>query len=270
MSRRSRRKASPLKDMLSFGGKTILITGAASGIGRATAARFDEAGGRLLLVDRDQRGLEGTLALLTGEGHQLHALDLQHKADIDQFWDELPANALPDILVNNAGIYLMKDFLKVDEPFLQRTLDVNQNSTFWMCQHFIRLRGKRGGIIVNTSSVEALLPFKQDMVHYSISKAGVISLTRSLARDYGAQGFRTNVVIPGGISTSGTMALVKNAIFRVKLDLAKTGYDFQQRLANGRWGVADDVAKVVVFLASDLASYVQGAAVPVDGGFLSS
>jgi NAD(P)-dependent dehydrogenase (short-subunit alcohol dehydrogenase family) len=259
-----------LNDILSFTSKTVLITGAASGIGRAIATRFDEAGARLLLLDRDRGGLDATLAALTGSGHEVHELDLEHKAGIDLFWEGLSPTSLPDILVNNAGIYPMKDFLRLDEAFLQRTLNINQNSTLWMCQQFISRRAKRGGIIVNTSSVEAILPFKKDMVHYSMSKAGVISLTRSLARDYGARGFRTNVVIPGGITTSGTMALVKNAILRFKFDLAKTGYDFQQRLANGRWGNADDVAKVVLFLASDLASYVQGAAIPVDGGFLSS
>ena len=270
MKTRARRKTVPLGDMMSFTGKSVLISGAASGIGRAIAARFDEGGARLMLVDRDAAGLQHTLSLLSGTDHELHTLNLMHKTDIDQFWAALSSDSLPDILVNNAGIYPMRDFLEVDEEYLNRTLDINQNSTFWMCQHFIARRKKRGGIIVNTSSVEAILPFKKDMVHYSMSKAGVISLTRSLARDYGAQGFRTNVVIPGGITTSGTMALVKNAILRFKFDLAKTGYDFHQRLANGRWGAADDVAKVVIFLSSDLASYVQGVAVPVDGGFLSS
>lgn len=260
----------PLDGMLSFEGKIVLITGAASGIGRAIASRFDEAGARLQLLDRDRSGLESALAGLAGTGHEVHEIDLEHKSGIDLFWRELTTENLPDILVNNAGIYPMKKFLQLDEPFLQRTLDIYQNSTLWMCQQFIDRRAKRGGIIVNTSSVEAILPFKSDMVHYSMSKAGVLSLTRSLARDYGAKGFRTNVVIPGGITTSGTMALVKDAILRLKFDLAKTGYDFQQRLANGRWGNPDDVAKVVLFLASDLASYIQGAAIPVDGGFLSS
>jgi NAD(P)-dependent dehydrogenase (short-subunit alcohol dehydrogenase family) len=103
-----------------------------------------------------------------------------------------------------------------------------------------------------------------------MSKAGIIALTRSLARDYGKSGFRANVVLPGAISTAGVRSLMKDAIFNVKLDLVKSGYDFQQRLAAGRWGEPDEVAKVVLFLSSDLASYVQGAIIPVDGGFLSS
>lgn len=247
-----------------------MVTGAASGIGRAICARFDEAGATLVMVDSDPRGLDTTLASLSGTGHELQVVDLEHKFNIDALWARLGRHDLPEVLVNNAGIYPMRDFLEVDEAYLRRTLDINLNATFWMCQNFIRQRGSLGGVIVNTSSVEAILPFKEDMVHYSVSKAGVLALTRSLARDYGGKGYRTNVVIPGAITTPGTQALVRNAILRLSFKLAKTGYAFQQRLANRRWGYPDDVAKVVLFLSSDLASYVQGAAVPVDGGFLSS
>ena len=108
------------------------------------------------------------------------------------------------------------------------------------------------------------------MTHYSISKAGVIALTRSIARDYGKLGFRSNVIMPGAIITAGTKSIMKDAILGLDIGLIKTGYDFEQRLADGKWGEPDDVAKVVLFLSSDLASYVQGAVIPVDGGFLSS
>lgn len=264
------RARTALIDQLSFAGKRVMVTGAGSGIGRAICARFDEAGAHLMMIDSDARGLTTTLASLNGTGHEQYVVDLERKANIDSLWARLTKGTSPDVLVNNAGIYPMRDFLEVDQSYLQRTLDINLNASFWMCQHFIRLRGSLGGVIVNTSSVEAILPFKEDMVHYSISKAGVLALTRSLAGDYGGKGFRTNAVIPGAITTPGTQALVKNALLRLSFKLAKTGYLFQQRLANRRWGYPDDVAKVVLFLSSDLASYVQGAAVPVDGGFLSS
>ena len=262
----------PLAQSMTFIDKKVIVTGAASGIGKAIAVRFAEAGASVLLVDVNPAGLSEAVGCLETAScqHSIFEIDLADKKQIDQFWSSLDGEIPPDILVNNAGVYPMEDYLDVDEAFLETVLDVNMNSTFWMCQNFIRRRKETGGIIVNIASVEAVLPFKKDMAHYGMSKAGVIALTRSLARDFGKSGFRVNVVLPGAIRTSGTKSLMKDAILNVKLDLVKTGYDFQQRLAMGRWGEPDEVAKVVLFLSSDLASYVQGALVPVDGGFLSS
>jgi len=259
-------------DAVSFKGKTVLITGASSGIGRGIAIRFAEAGARLLLLDIDAVGLSETINLCVQNNlkHIIYEVDLSDKSKIDEFWDNITIDDVPDVIVNNAGIYPPMDYLKIDEDFLIKILDVNMNSAFWMCQSYIKKSGKKGGIIVNMSSIEALLPFKTDMVHYSISKAGIIALTRSLARDYGKMGFRANVVLPGAIMTPGTKSLMKDALLGLKFGLAKTGYDFKQRLANGEWGQPDDIAKVVLFLSSDLASYMQGAVIPVDGGFLSS
>jgi len=261
-----------LKDMLSFKDKVILITGAASGIGKAIAKRFSESGAKLLLLDINEKELKKTISEYKGQkGKQTpFKIDLAEKEEIDKFWENLKSEQIPEILVNNAGIYPMTDYLKVSKEYLQKTLDINMNSAFWMCQNFIKKRIKKGGIIVNLSSIEAILPFKQDLVHYTMSKAGVIALTRSLARDYGKKGFRANVLLPGAIMTGGTKKLIKDTILKVKLNLMKTGYDFKQRLANSKWGEPDDIAKAVLFLSSNLATYVQGAVLPVDGGFLSS
>lgn len=262
----------PTSDAVSFKNKIVLITGASSGIGRAIAERFAEAGARLLLLDINIDGLNETLdrCVYNNRKHIAYKIDLGNKQEIDDFWNTIEIDDMPDVIVNNAGMFPMKDYLKIDETFLKKIIDVNMNSSFWMCQAYIDKRGKKGGIIVNISSIEALLPFKTDMVHYSISKAGIIALTRSLARDYGRLGFRSNVVLPGAIMTPGTKLLMKDATLGLKLGLIKTGYDFMQRIANGKWGQPDDVAKVVLFLSSDLASYIQGAVIPVDGGFLTS
>ncbi len=260
-----------LSESISLKGKKTLISGAGSGIGRAISYRFAEAGSDLLLLDINEKGLISTEKCLDPFicKNQNYVLDLSKKEEIDKFWENLGQD-IPDILINNVGIYPFKDYLEVDASFYAKTLEINLDSVFWMCQNFIRKRKKSGGIIVNTSSIEALVPFKEDLAHYSISKSGVIALTRSLARDYGRKGFRVNGILPGAIKTPGTDSLVKTAITKLQLNLIKTGYDFNRRLALGRWGKPDEVAKVVLFLSSDLASYVQGVMIPVDGGFLAS
>jgi NAD(P)-dependent dehydrogenase (short-subunit alcohol dehydrogenase family) len=264
------REKTRLSETISFKGEHVLVTGASSGIGRAIAERFAEAGANLILLDINDEGLTTTIKGCVGEEgiHASYVLDLSDKNKIDKFWRSI--KTLPDILINNVGIYPEQDFLKLSEKNLERTIDININSTIWMCQNFIKMRGKRGGVIVNISSIEAILPFKKDLAPYSMSKAAVIALTRSLARDYGKAGFRINAILPGAIKTPGTESLIKSALKTFRFDQMMTGFNFQQRLANGRWGKPDEVAGAVIFLSSDLASYIQGVALPVDGGFLSS
>ena len=265
------KKTKKLAEIINLKGKKVLITGAGAGIGKAMAERFAEAGADLILLDIDEKGLLQTKDSLSGFSckKEIYKIDLAKKGEIDAFWQKL-GEETPDILINNAGIYPSKEFLEIDEKFLDNIFNVNLNSVFWMCQHFIKKREKKGGVIINVSSIEALLPFKDNEVSYSASKAGVLALTRALARDYGRKGFRVNVIVPGAITTPGTKERMKETIKKIDLRAIQTGYDFQRRLALGRWGEPDEVAKVTIFLASDLSSYVQGALIAVDGGFLSS
>ncbi|MFB0559393.1 MAG: SDR family NAD(P)-dependent oxidoreductase [Dehalococcoidales bacterium] len=260
----------PLNELVSLKGKRALITGSAVGIGKAIAYRFAEAGADLELVDINKRGL-GVLKheLLQFKSIiNIHKVDVSIKEEIDSLWEELTGKE-PDILVNNAGIYPFRNFLEVDDSFLKKVMDINLNSAFLMCQHMIRRRLKRGGVIINVSSIEALLPFAEDLVPYDISKTGVIALTRALAKEYGKYGFRINVIIPGGIITPGTKAVARE-ISRFKLGLLKTGAQFKMRLPLNRGGRPDEVACIALVLASDLSSYIHGALIPVNGGFLSA
>jgi len=134
----------------------------------------------------------------------------------------------------------------------------------------IRSRKGRGGVIINVGSIEAIMPFAEGLAHYDMSKAGVLALTRALAREYGKEGFRINAVVPGWIRTPGTEKLKREALTKLRIDLIKTGINFMSRLPLGRAGEPDEVARIVLVLASDLASYVHGAIIPVDGGFLSA
>jgi len=260
----------PIAQLISLKGRTALVTGSAVGIGRAIAQRYAEAGCELDLVDIDKDGLlklKGELSQ-TGTEVEVHEVDISKKEEIDALWKELKGSP-PDILVNNAGIYPFKDFLEVDEALLKRTMDINFSSVFWMCQKMIESRINKGGVIINVGSIEAILPFKDALAHYGPSKAGVIALSRALARDYGKKGFRVNVLLPGGIVTPGTKRAAEG-ILRMEFGLVKSGVEFRARLPLGRFGDPDEVARMALVLASDLSSYVSGALIAVDGGFLSA
>ena len=129
---------------------------------------------------------------------------------------------------------------------------------------------RQGRVIINLGSIEAILPFAKGLVHYDISKMGILALTRALAREYGKDGFRINAIVPGGIKMPGTERLRREAILKLKLDVIKTGMNFLSRLPLGRMGDPDEVARMMLVLATDLSTYVHGALIPVDGEFLSA
>ncbi|AAL82023.1 NAD(P)-dependent oxidoreductase [Pyrococcus furiosus DSM 3638] len=261
----------PICELISLKGKRALITGAASGIGKATAFRFAEAGADLYLVDINEEGLKLVKERIQEKydvNVEIFRVNLAKKQEIDILWKLLEGRE-PDILVNNAGVYWFKDFVEVDEEFYRKVMAINLDSVFWMCQHFIRRRKNRGEVIINVSSIEAFLPFAKGLVHYDTAKLGVVALTRAIAREYGKT-IRANVVVPGGIETEGVKKLKKEAIAKFDMEKISTSLHFNARLPMGRFGDPDEVARVILFLASDMASYINGAVIPVDGGFLSA
>ncbi|MGZ4851393.1 MAG: SDR family NAD(P)-dependent oxidoreductase [Candidatus Bathyarchaeia archaeon] len=260
----------PLSELVSLRGKTALITGAASGIGKAMAYRFAEAGADLELIDIDEEKLKTACKEFSRLNVQTstYKVDLGEKSEIERLWSNLKGKE-PDILVNNAGIYPLKNFLELDKAFVQKVMDVNLNSTLWMCQNMIKARMKKGGVIINLGSVEAVLPFKDDLVPYGLSKVGIITLTRALAAEYGKHGFRINVLIPGGTFTPGTRRMAKE-LLKLNFGIIQSGLEYRQRLPLGRMGKPDEIARMALVLACDLSSYVHGALIAVDGGFLSA
>jgi NAD(P)-dependent dehydrogenase (short-subunit alcohol dehydrogenase family) len=259
----------PISELISLNGKKALVTGSAQGIGKAIAYRLVEAGASLELVDIDEETLKTVKEELTrNEEINIHRVDLSKREEIERLWKTLSGRE-PDILVNNAGIYPSRDFVEVDEALLEKVMKVNLHSVFWMCQHMIKARKGRGGTIINIGSIEAVLPFGEGLTHYGTSKAGVIALTRALAREYGKEGFKINALVPGGIRPTGAKNIAKQ-VSKLNLGVVKTGLNLSRRLPLGRFGQPDDVALMTLVLSSGLSGYVQGAVIPVDGGFLSA
>jgi NAD(P)-dependent dehydrogenase (short-subunit alcohol dehydrogenase family) len=259
-----------LSKLLSLKNKKALITGAGTGIGKAIAYRFAEAGADLELVDINEKHLTTCSEELRrfGVNVRTNKVDVSKKDEIDALWKNFEGKE-PDTLVNNAGIYPSKSFLDVDEAFLKEVMDVNLNSVFWMCQHMIRSRVKKGGVIINMGSIEAVMPLKEGLTHYDISKAGIMVLSRTLASEYAKRGFRINVLVPGGVWTTGTKRLAKD-VMKLKTNLVKTGIEYRIRTPQGRMGTPDEIARMALVLASDLSAYVNGTLIVVDGGFLSA
>lgn len=245
-------------------GKKVLITGASRGIGRATAIECAREGADVgLNVFNDPEGADEVARAVRAEGGKAMTFegDVADPANGPAFV-EAAVQALGgvDVFVSNAGICPFHGFLDMPRETLERTMAVNLTGAWFMVQAAANQMVKqgRGGAIVAISSVSALVGGEMQ-THYTPTKAGVHSLMQSCAVALGRHGIRCNSVMPGTVATE---------INREDLaDPAKRAY-MESRIPLGRLGAPVDIAKVVVFLASDMAAYVTGAAVLADGGAL--
>lgn len=241
--------------MQDFTGRTALLTGGGSGIGAASARMLTERGARVIVTDRDEAAAKAVAASL--EGATAHALDVTDAAAITALFEGLYSP--PDILINSAGIREISDPLDLPAAEWDRVIAINLTGSFLMCQGFARMVEKAGrsGAIVNIASTSAILA-STNRTAYVSSKHGVLGLTKQLALDLGARGFRVNAVAPGVVRTPLTEDYFKDPDKVARLAVA---YPL------GRAATPEDVAEVVVFLASDAARFVTGAMIPVDGGY---
>ncbi|MDP9796965.1 2-deoxy-D-gluconate 3-dehydrogenase [Catenuloplanes nepalensis] len=242
----------------SLHGRTALVTGARTGMGRAIAVGLAQAGADLVLHGRTD-DLDETEAEVRKAGRQATrwVLDLSDTAAIPD-----AAAALPevDILVNNAGI--IRRAPAAEHPFAdwRAVLDVDLDAVFLLSQAVgARMLARRSGKII---SVASMLSF-QGGVHvpgYAVAKHGVAGLTKALACEWAARGVQVNAVAPGYMATDNTAALRADPVREAEI---------RSRIPAGRWGRAEDVAGAVVFLASAAADYVNGHVLAVDGGWLA-
>lgn len=244
-----------------FKGKTVIVTGSASGIGKGVAERFSQEGANVVLCDIDEKKLAAVAAELPA------GRTLAQRCDVTRF-DEVEAlvkqavsrfGAL-DVMVNNAGIASEGTALEVPLQEWGKTIDTDLSGVFHGCRAALPELLKTRGCIVNTASVSGL-GADWAMCAYNAAKGGVVNLTRSLALDFGKQGVRANSVCPSLTHTGMTEDMVK--------DKALVG-KFMERMPLGRVAEPADIAAVVAFLASDDARFVNGANIPVDGGVMAS
>jgi glucose 1-dehydrogenase len=239
-----------------FSGRVVLITGAASGIGAATARRFAEEGASVILADIEEARADLVAAEIRSCGHLALAVrcDVSNPAD----WKRLAAFVHErkwkiSVVHNNAFIIEYSPAHLLSEQSWERQLAVDLSSVYLSVRTFLPDLLESRGCIVNTSSVHALLGFRSHPA-YAAAKGGIVALTQQLAVEYGPE-VRVNCVLPGPISTAAWRGLTEEAKQRAAAGTAL-----------GRMGRPEEVASVVAFLASDDASYITGASLLVDGG----
>ncbi len=251
-------------DSFRLDGKVALVTGSAQGLGQGLALGLAEAGADLVVLDR--RPATETQAVIEALGRRVHVLvrDLEGTTATSAsaiIADCVAAMGRLDILVNNAGILRRSPALDFPEDDWAAVLDINLSSVFYLSQAAARhyVAAGHGGKIVNMAS---MLSFQGGMLatSYAAAKSGIAGLTRALASEWANLGINVNALAPGYMATDITAA--------IRADPARSTA-MLARIPAGRWGEAADLKGAVVFLASEAASYLHGAIVPVDGGWLT-
>jgi meso-butanediol dehydrogenase/(S,S)-butanediol dehydrogenase/diacetyl reductase len=244
-------------------GRLALVTGAASGIGRAIAVACARAGARVVVTDVDEARCAGTLGDVLDAGAQgwAHALDVTDADAAFALAEHVGRDSGPlDVLVNNAGLLIREG---IDSPQaranMRKVVDVNLFGTFHAIHAFLPALRRTRGCIVNVASGAAFVA-QPGCLGYSASKGGVKMLTQAMAADLAGDGIRVNAVAPGLIETPMTEPTRQEAERLQK---------FLGRIPARRVGLASEVAEPAVFLASAMASYVTGVTLPVDGGLLA-
>jgi NAD(P)-dependent dehydrogenase (short-subunit alcohol dehydrogenase family) len=251
-------------DLFKLTGRIALVTGGSGGIGVACAEALAEAGAQVIIAERDATLAEQGRALLRAKGCDIDAviMDVTDSSRVTQVADEVVSRyGRIDILVNSAGIARSDTPAeRVPDEHWLNVLDVNLNGTFWCCRAFgNHMLKAQSGAIVNIGSMSGFIVNKpQAQSYYNASKAAVHHLTKSLAAEWGARGVRVNAVAPTYIATPLTAFVESNPAM----------YDaWIAGTPMARLGKAEEIASVVLFLASDAASLMTGSIVPADGGY---
>ena len=261
-----------IAQLFDLSGKGAVVTGGAMGIGQGIVFRLAEAGAGVMVADINLKAATQTVEEVRARGGKAQAIraEVRSAAEAEQVVRATQqAFGSLDILINNAGIYPSCGFLNTSEELWNKVLDTNLKGTFLYSQAAARamIKAGRGGRIISIASMEALKPMGM-LAPYGASKSGVVALTKSMALELAASKILVNAVAPGGIETPGA-GVARSTISQA---LGITGEQlmqgFLQRVPLGRMGEPDDIAKVVLFLASEAADFITGEVIAITGGHL--
>lgn len=239
--------------MFSLDDKVVVITGAASGVGRATALRFAEAGARLILAD-----IQNAEELASQTNGKFVETDVRREADVKTLMEKAVATfGKLDVVINNAGILKVSEIKDITEEDVNAVFDVNYKGTLWGIKHSI-LNIKDGGVIINMASVMGLVGWIGTAI-YGASKAAILQLTKTAALELTHRKIRVNAVCPGRIQTPMVAGLTDPELMEVEMRLHPLGRECRP----------EEVAAVYHFLASDDCTFMTGGAISLDGAVSS-
>ena len=253
-----------LEQLFGLSGKVVLVTGASSGIGANTARAFARAGAQVVLTARREDKLQQVKKQIVDAGGQaeVFALDISQRDSVDQVVSEIVSDlGQIDVLLNNAGIANPQRFLDMEEAAWQQVIDINQTGVWRMAQAVakVMIQQDRGGSIINLASVLGIAVQRQQ-TNYSAAKAAVIQLTKSMALELGRKGIRVNAVAPGYFKTEINTDFLES----------EKGQSYLASLFPQRAGQLQELEGVMLLLASEAGSYINGEVITVDGGSLLS
>lgn len=244
-----------------FHGKVVIVTGAASGIGEATARRFVAEGAKAALIDRDEGSLEKVAKSLAADQVMVQTADVSDSRAVDGMVAAVVGRfGRLDVIVNNAGVHEGGDPASITDEKWRKVMSTDIDGVFYGCRAALPHLEKTKGSIVNTASVSGT-GGDWGMSPYNAAKGAVVNLTRALALDLGKKGIRVNGVCP---------SLTRTGMTEDMMDDKKLLTKFAERIPLGRVCEPQEVAAVIAFLASDDASFMTGANVAVDGGVSAS